>query len=151
MIDAADAGGLYANIASIVGVPVTTLLAAVSVGLVNAQGNTFALQTADQLADPGCTGVSAVLTACQRPYKLSASPTISLPASDLASYVAVLNTLATASQQPQWQVNVTNPNLAVLAAQDDGDCTLWKTIATYNGLADPQPIGNFEILIPPPQ
>ena len=148
MIDAADAGGLYANIASIVGVPVTTLLAAVSVGLVNAQGNTFALQAADQLAIG--SAASTVLTACA-PLQLSASPTISSPASDLASYVAVLNTLATASQQPQWQVNVTNPNLAVLAAQYYGDCTLWKTIATYNGLADPQPIGNFEILIPPPQ
>lgn len=148
MIDSADAGGLYANIEGNVGATVTALLAAVAIGLTNAQGNSFALQVADQLAIGAAA--SAALALCA-PLQLVIDPTISSPASDLAAYVSVLNTLATASQQAQWQVNVTNPNLAVLAAQYYGDCTQWKVIATYNGLADPQPIGNFELLIPPPQ
>ncbi len=148
MVDSATSGGLYANIEGNVGTQVTTLLAAVATGLTNAQGNPFALAEADQLAIG--TAASAVLVSLA-PLQAAADPTISSPAFDLGSYVSVLNTLATASKQPQWQVNLTNPNLAALAAQYYGDATQWTVIATYNGLADPQPIGNYEILIPPPQ
>lgn len=147
MID--DVTGLYVNIASIVGVSVTALLAAVNTALLAASGNpAFAISALSQLAIT--SAASAVLTACN-PLILSADPTISSPAADLAAYVSLLNTLATASEAPRWQVRIINPNLPLLAAQYYGDATQWNRIASYNGLSDPQPIGTFQLLIPPPQ
>jgi nucleoid-associated protein YgaU len=37
-----------------------------------------------------------------------------------------------------------------LSAQYYGDATLWRTIGAANGLSDPQPLGNYQLLIPPP-
>jgi hypothetical protein len=45
-------------------------------------------------------------------------------------------------------INVINPNLMALAAQYYGDATQWRTIAYANNLTDPQPIGQFSLVIP---
>ena len=145
-LNGSGTANLYQNIAPTVGAPIATLLAAVQAGLLAATGNTLA--AADQLAITAAAG--AALAACE-PLTLSADPTISSPASDMASYVTLLNTLATASDAPRWQVNAVNPNLLLLAAQYYGDATQWERIASYNGLSDPQPIGTFKLQIPPPQ
>ncbi len=115
-------------------------------GIQAASGNKLA--AADQLA---ITAASASALAVCVPLTLSSDPTISSPASDLAAYIKLLGTLATASVAPRWQVDAINPNLMLLAAQYYGDATQWQTIASYNGLSDPQPIGTFQLLIPPPQ
>lgn len=47
-------------------------------------------------------------------------------------------------------INVINPNLMALAAQYYGDATQWRTIASANGLTDPQPTGQFLLNIPSP-
>jgi nucleoid-associated protein YgaU len=45
-------------------------------------------------------------------------------------------------------IHTINPNLLVLAAQYYGDATQWRLIGNANGIADPQPIGSFNITIP---
>ena len=146
MINGGISGALYENIALIVAGPVGALVGAVQAGILAATGNTLA--AADQLA---ITAAAATALAVCVPLTLSADPTISSPASDLAAYITLLGTLATASDAPRWQVGAINPNLMLLAAQYYGDATQWQRIASYNGLSDPQPIGTFQLLIPPPQ
>lgn len=88
------------------------------------------------------------LAACA-PYQASDNPALSSPASDAASRLQAIQTIMSAAAPPVTVIHTINPNLLVLAAQYYGDATLWQTIANANGLSDPQPIGSFNLIIPP--
>lgn len=94
----------------------------------------------------------AALSAMQatQPFVNSTDPTQSSPAADAQARIMAIATLMTAAQPAVTVLRTVNPNLVVLAAQYYGDAGAWRTIATANGLADPQPIGNFNLTIPQP-
>lgn len=89
----------------------------------------------------------AALAACQ-PYQNSIDPSLSSPAYDAAARIQAIQNIMTAAQPTVAVVQTINPNLPVLAATYYGDATKWRTIAAANGLADPQPIGSFNLSIP---
>ena len=82
------------------------------------------------------------------PYQASPNPSLSSPASDAASRVQAIATIMTAVQPPVAVIQTINPNLPVLAAQYYGNASAWRTIASANGLSDPQPTGSFSLTIP---
>ena len=87
--------------------------------------------------------------AALQPYQVSLNPVLSSPASDAAARVKAIQSLMTAASPPITIIRTVNPNLVVLAAQFyNGDITKWRTIAAANGLADPQPVGSFNLTIP---
>lgn len=89
----------------------------------------------------------SALAACA-PYQVSPDSTQSSPASDAAARIQAIQTIMSAAQPTKAVVQTINPNLLVLAAQYYGDATQWRTIANANGLADPQPTGSFNLVIP---
>jgi hypothetical protein len=89
----------------------------------------------------------AAIAACQ-PYQTSTNPLWSSPAADIASRAQAIQNLMTVAQPPVASIQTINPNLFVLSAQYYGDATQWRTIANANGLADPQPIGSYNLTIP---
>lgn len=91
---------------------------------------------------------SATALASTAPYQVSPNPLLSSPASDAAARITAIRNLMTAAQPPVAVIQTINPNLPLLAAQYYGDCTLWRQIATANGLADTQPIGSYNLTIP---
>lgn len=82
------------------------------------------------------------------PYQASTNPLLSSPASDAAARVQAIQTIMTAAQPPQAVIQTINPNLTALAAVYYGDAAKWRTIASANGLSDPQPVGSFNLTIP---
>lgn len=127
--------------------PINAILGLIDAALAISQGIIALIDNLQSLAIQAAIG--ALTLACA-PLLLSIDPLISSPAWDIASRALVINNLLTTAQAPRWTVQVVNPNLMALSAQYYGDCTLWETIALANNLADPQPIGAFELLIPPP-
>lgn len=119
-------------------------------------------QTLDAVAAAG--GVPANISASDRqqhqlsglaamqalkPYQTSLDPALSSPTSDAAARVQAIMNIMTAVQTPITTIHTVNPNLVVLAAQYySGDITKWRIIAQANGLADPQPTGSFNLIIP---
>lgn len=83
-----------------------------------------------------------------QPYQASSDPTLSSPATDAAVRVQAIQNIMSASQPPVAVIQTINPNLYLLSAQYYNDPTQWRTIATANGLTDPQPIGSYTITVP---
>jgi hypothetical protein len=82
------------------------------------------------------------------PYQLSPNPVLSSPANDAASRITAIQNLMTAAQPAVATIQTINPNLVTLSAQYYGDASRWRSIAAANGLADPQPIGSYNLVIP---
>lgn len=91
---------------------------------------------------------SAALTQIQ-PYQNSTNPQESSPASDASARILAIQTIFSSAATPVTTIQAINPNLYLLAAQYYGDATQWQTIASANGLTDPQPIGTYTLTIPP--
>lgn len=92
---------------------------------------------------------SLATTAACAPYQASTNPVLSSPAADVAARAQAIQNLMTTAQPAVATIQTVNPNLFVLSAQYYGDPSKWRTIANANGLADPQPIGAFNLTIPP--
>jgi nucleoid-associated protein YgaU len=86
--------------------------------------------------------------AATAPYETSDNPALSSPASEIAARVRAIQNIMTDAAPPVTVIHTINPNLMVLSAQYYGDATKWRTIANANGLADPQPVGSYNLTIP---
>lgn len=91
----------------------------------------------------------SALSACQ-PFQASNNPILSSPATDAATRVQAIQALMTTAQPPLATVQTINPNLLSLAAVYYGDSSQWRAIGHANNLADPQPIGSYNLIIPQP-
>lgn len=120
---------------------VSQVLDAVSAAGGNINNITAPSKTAIQQASDTALASTAL-------YQASSNPLLSSPASDAAARIIAIRNLMTAAQPPKAVIQTINPNLPLLAAQHYGDATLWRQIASANGLADPQPIGNYALTIP---
>jgi hypothetical protein len=100
-------------------------------------------------------GQAAVFASTQQalvtlsPYQESANPAVSSPATDAAARISGIQNVYQSAAAPQTTIQTINPNLYVISAQYYGDASDWRTIATANGLNDPQPIGSYTLNIPP--
>lgn len=113
---------------------------------VSAAGGDISQISASDKQQNQLAGLAAMTTLA--PYQASPNPLLSSPASDAAARVtAIMNVLA-AEQPLMLTVRTINPNLPVLAATYYGNASMWRTIATANGLSDPQPIGTYNLVIP---
>lgn len=140
-------GVFFPFIAPTVAVPVLALITAVNIATLAAGGVVAAIDVAGQIAIQAAAAAVQVATA---PLQALVDPILASPAWDIASRAIVISNLVVAAQNPKWVVQAINPNLLSLSAQYYGDATLWSVIAAANGLNDPQPIGVFQLMIPPP-
>lgn len=140
-------GTFFPLIALTVAAPVIGLIAAVNTALLLADGVVSAIDLAGQIAIQAAAEAVALATA---PLQALADAVLSSPAADIAARAIVISNLVTSGQVPRWVIQSVNPNLMAVSAQYYGDATLWRNIAEANGLNDPQPIGNFQLMIPPP-
>lgn len=142
-----DDGGLtlYGNVLALTN-PINSVLSAVDLALAASQGLIALMTNLQRLAIQTATQALLIATA---PLQAILDPLIASPAWDIAARAMVINNLVTQAQTPKWVVPAVNPNLMALSAQYYGNAAAWRTIATANGLSDPQPVGNFQLLIPP--
>lgn len=138
-------GFLFQIIAGEIGGPIGDLISTVENVLSEAGGNIASVTLLGKQAV--FQSSLAALAAC-KPLQDSRDPTISSPAADAAARVQAIQNIMSAAQPTQATLRTVNPNLAVLAAQYYNDATQWRTIAAANGLADPQPIGSYNLTIP---
>lgn len=127
--------------------PVTNLLTTVAGAMVAANGKVAAISPTN--GGLISAGVQAVLSAAS-PLIASGDPTQSSPALDTAASSTAINNIVGSANAPGTQIRVINPNLMTLAGQYLGDFSKWRDIASLNGLSDPQPTGQFNLLIPKP-
>lgn len=126
--------------------PASALTSALAFGLSNGNGTVAGISFDDATAIQ-----AAVFTAQTSAQLLLASddPTIASPASDFYAYASNIGATIASPFAPQVVLpQQINPNLFQLAVQYFGDATKWQDIANASGLADPQPIGTFNITIP---
>jgi hypothetical protein len=137
---------LFEGIASFVAGPVGSFLTVAQGALLNAGGviNGITVSSQQAVAQQSL----AALSACA-PLQASSDPAISSPAWDTAARVQAISTIMTAPPPPLATIHVINPNLVVLSSQYYQDPSHWRDIASANGLSDPQPIGTFDLIIPP--
>lgn len=140
-----EAANLFALPAALMG-PVANLITVTNTGLLNANGNIANLDASDEAVILASINE---LQAAANPLISSTDPSQSSPALDSLMSANAIQIAIGATTAPKWQVQVINPNLYSLAAQYYGDATQWRTIANVNNLTDPQPIGNFNLQIPP--
>lgn len=129
-----------------IGGPIGLLIFATQAAIAGSGGSISGVSGGDQqsIFDAGQTA----LQACA-PYQSSPNPVVSSPASDAAARVqSIQNIFGGAASAPITVIQTINPNLITLAAQYYGDGSQWRTIATPNGLSDPQPIGSYTLTIP---
>lgn len=142
-----DSVVLFSPLAAILLDPINAVLDTLDTALSLAQGLVSLISTLERLSVQ--TAVSALLYAAT-PLLDVFDPLIAAPAWDIYSRALVIRNLVRTTVEARWVVPSINPNLLLLSAQYYGDAALWRTIADANGLFDPQPIGDFQILIPPP-
>jgi len=78
----------------------------------------------------------------------STDPAIASAARDLDQTLQVINHLLTNPAPAQREIDITNPNLFMLASAFYGDPSKWDLIKDANGLLDPLPQGTFHLTIP---
>ena len=127
--------------------PVGGLLGSVNAGMANAGGVVANLAPADALtiannAQALSVASSAIVAST------AASAGLVATAAMLGARASVISSIVSAASAPRWTLNIINPNLMLLASQYYGDASQWETIAAANGLADPQPLGQFQLTIP---
>lgn len=139
-------GTYFAGVFSVAGGPIASLLFGVQGAMSGSGGIIGDISTEDkqQIAIDSLASLSALA-----PMQASTDPTLSAPAWDAAARVEAIQQIMVAAQPPITVLHVVNPNLVVLSVQYYQDPQHWKTIADANGLADPMPIGTFDLLIPP--
>lgn len=126
--------------------PATALQDAVSIGLLNGNGTVDGIQDQDSIAIADAAAVVAL--ACS-PLIAGTDPAQASPALDLATRAAAIKLTVQSTNAPVRQFQAINPNLFALAAiYFDGDTDRWQDIAAASGLSDPQPIGEFTIMVP---
>lgn len=142
--------GLSANlagqvVAAEIGGPIGFMLSQVQDSLAAAGGSIGNISSDNQAA---IYQSSLAALSAAAPLQASSNPGISSPASDAAARIQAIQTIMTAAQPAVATLRTINPNLVVLATQYYGDPTKWRVIAAANNLADPQPIGSYNLTIP---
>lgn len=143
--DAGDAV-FFEAIAAVAAGPITQLINTTQAALLTAGGIVNSITTSNQ-QDIAAQSLASLNTLA--PLQASPDPSISFPAWSAASRVRAINTIITAPQPPIATIHTVNPNLVVLSTQYYQDPQHWRAIASANGLSDPQPIGTFDLIIPP--
>lgn len=145
---------LYAGeAANLLALPATLSVPVSNVILVTNAALTAANNSVDNISAHDSAVVQAALAELKTaaaPLIISTDPTQSSPALDAVMSANAIGTVINSVSLPRWQVQSINPNLLTLAAQYLGDSSRWRDIAALNGLNDPQPVGQFNIRIPPP-
>lgn len=147
MIASAQSGNILMGIViPLIGsvLPDFVSLAAGSVAVAGGIISTIDVQTQQSIAI-----ASLGVLAATAPLQASTDPTLSSPASDIASRVQAITGILASPPQSIATIHVVNPNLVVLATQYYQDPTLWQTIGNANGISDPMPVGTFNLTIPP--
>lgn len=127
-------------------IPVEQLQADIAAGLQDAGGLVANIPAGDVLVI--ASDVIAVEAAAAALFN-SSDATVASPALD-AFYNAAAIGLTIQQPAAGQKLILINPNLFRLAGQYLGDFSRWQEIATASGLTppDPQPIGQFTIVIP---
>ncbi len=70
------------------------------------------------------------------------------PALDIMGRARAVGAILKSTTAPRQRIQVINPSLPAMAAQYLGDGKRWREIAEINNIKDPQPVGEFTLLIP---
>jgi hypothetical protein len=129
-----------------IGGPASLVLLQVQGMLYASGGSISALSNGDkQVIFQSTLGALAAI----HPYRLSNDAVLSSPAAEASARIKAIQDLMVLASPPRTVIHTVNPNLTVLAAQHYGDASQWRKIANANGLADPQPTGSYNLVIPP--
>lgn len=107
----------------------------------------FTSAAATPTAGPNLVAAAGGLQKSSAQYMNVADSSTASPAADLNTRAGVIMVLAS-SKRTGWVVETVNPNLFALAAQYYGDASDWTVIAKANNLVDPQPLGNYTLVVP---
>lgn len=126
---------------------VTQLQTDLDTGLQDASGVIADIDPADSAA---IVADARAVEAAAAPLMYGADCTLASPAADMAIRAAAIANLVIQPTPTRQQFRAINPNLYALAAQYLNDVTRWEDIADASGIypPDPQPIGQFLIVIP---
>ena len=125
--------------------PASTLNTTLQQGLLGGNGTVAGI--APSAAAAIQSAVAGVQTTAA-PLIASTDATQASPAIDLSARAAAIGAVVASPTAPSRYLTLINPNLFLLAAQYLGNAGLWGDIAAASGLSDPQPTGQFTIIIP---
>jgi hypothetical protein len=125
--------------------PAADVDSSVQAGLLDGNGTVAGISAAD--GDSISEAVSA-FGAAAAPIIAGQDATQASPALDALAYASAISAVVASPKAPVRYLTLINPNLFSLAAQYFGDPSAWSDIAAASGLSDPQPVGQYMVVIP---
>lgn len=119
--------------------------AAVQIGLQQGDGTVAGISTDNAAA---ITAAVVALQDIATPIIASTDAAAASQALDMSARAAIILTVLAAPGAGVRLVQAVNPNLFAIAVQYLGDASRWLEIARASGVTDPQPVGQFALMVP---